>query len=73
MVMETVPRNIGLDEVRQVMCGIDGVEDVVVSDLCQWTPQLRALTELLQQHFDINHPTLQAEPVLDKECIAGCD
>ena len=92
MVMETVPRNIELDEVRQAMCGVDGVEDVhdlhiwqvsserialsahvVVSDLCQWTPQLRALTELLEQHFGINHPTLQAEPLLDNECIASCD
>jgi len=46
---------------------------VVVSDLSQWTPQLRALTELLNHHFGINHPTLQAEPAADRECIAGCD
>ncbi len=46
---------------------------VVVTDLSQWTVQLRLLSELLQQRFDIDHPTLQAEPVLDRECIAGCD
>ncbi len=28
MVMETVPRNIDLDQVRQAMCGVNGVEDV---------------------------------------------
>lgn len=92
MVMETVPSGIDLEQVRQAMGQVDGVEDVhdlhiwqisserialsahvVVSDLSQWTPQLRALTALLEQRFGINHPTLQAEPVEDQACIAGCD
>jgi len=46
---------------------------VVVTDLCQWTPQLRSLTELLNARFGINHPTLQAEPAQCTPPETGCD
>lgn len=80
ILMQGVPRHINMDEIKQSMMGLEGVESicdlhiwtltshvdmlsahVIVGDMNQGMNILKKLHKMLQEHYGLEHVTLQIE------------